>query len=253
MSHFYTIAVLPEGTSLDHIQETVEHLLEPYNERIEVPPYKERCYCVGRKAEDAAANKADAVVGTIDQIRNKFWEEHPRLNPLDDEELSEEQERQQDEDWKKALEPWRKAKQAFLVGHPEFDKPNPECEECGGTGDRETTYNPKSKWDWWVIGGRWDGAIRNERNPETNANVPALGDTEESNNLTTVAALLAQPDDKWIPFALVTPDGQFHDRGHMGYWAMVSEEKPKEAWHEQVRELLKPHATCVAVGLDLHI
>lgn len=23
--------------------------------------------------------------------------------------------------------------------------------------DEPTTYNPKSKWDWWVVGGRWDG------------------------------------------------------------------------------------------------
>ena len=22
-----------------------------------------------------------------------------------------------------------------------------------------TTYNPKSKWDWWVVGGRWDGDL----------------------------------------------------------------------------------------------
>lgn len=23
-----------------------------------------------------------------------------------------------------------------------------------------TTYNPESKWDWWVIGGRWDGLLK---------------------------------------------------------------------------------------------
>ncbi|NUQ99156.1 MAG: hypothetical protein HOY79_22240 [Streptomyces sp.] len=30
---------------------------------------------------------------------------------------------------------------------------------------RESTYNPKSKWDWWVIGGRWLGyfAVKPER------------------------------------------------------------------------------------------
>jgi hypothetical protein len=26
--------------------------------------------------------------------------------------------------------------------------------------ERETTYNPKSKWDWYQVGGRWHGSLR---------------------------------------------------------------------------------------------
>ena len=25
------------------------------------------------------------------------------------------------------------------------------------------TYNPNSKWDWWEIGGRWNGLIKNNQ------------------------------------------------------------------------------------------
>ena len=36
-------------------------------------------------------------------------------------------------------------------------KPNPECLDCFGTGKYTTTCNPKSKWDWYSLGGRWCG------------------------------------------------------------------------------------------------
>lgn len=29
-----------------------------------------------------------------------------------------------------------------------------------GVWKRVTTYNPRSKWDWWVVGGRWTGFLK---------------------------------------------------------------------------------------------
>ena len=49
------------------------------------------------------------------------------------------------------------------------DKPDPTCgfddngkryvdgSGCAGTGIIRVTYNPEAKWDYWVIGGRWNG------------------------------------------------------------------------------------------------
>jgi hypothetical protein len=32
-------------------------------------------------------------------------------------------------------------------------------EEVGPNGEIYSTYNPKSKWDWYLVGGRWTGAL----------------------------------------------------------------------------------------------
>ena len=34
-------------------------------------------------------------------------------------------------------------------------------DELNEYGEHETTYNPDSQWDWYTIGGRWDGHIEN--------------------------------------------------------------------------------------------
>lgn len=43
---------------------------------------------------------------------------------------------------------------------------------CGHGNDEEgnalSTYNPNSKWDWYVIGGRWDGSIRTKESQKVN-------------------------------------------------------------------------------------
>lgn len=56
-----------------------------------------------------------------------------------------------------------------------------------------------------------------------------------------------------VPYALVTPDGAWHQRGKMGWWGMSRDDVSKQDWHEQVIALAERHADAVAVGCDLHI
>ncbi len=67
----------------------------------------------------------------------------------------------------------------------------------GGVDDRGlfavSTFNPNAKWDWYAIGGRWDGHL--------------------PGNVLSAAALLKRPDLKsLLPAALVTSDGSWHQR-----------------------------------------
>lgn len=55
------------------------------------------------------------------------------------------------------------------------------------------------------------------------------------------------------PFAVVTPDGQWHQKGDMGWWGMARNEQPKDEWKAQVESLLAAHQRCVAVVVDCHI
>lgn len=89
--------------------------------------------------------------------------------------------------WKKQIDERHKLEQEIYDKHPLKDLPNPKCgfynkedlvekpkliekgvkvgdryldgSGCGGTGKVMSTYNPNSTWDWWVIGGRWQGHL----------------------------------------------------------------------------------------------
>lgn len=59
-----------------------------------------------------------------------------------------------------------------------------------------------------------------------------------------------------IPFAVVTPDGEWHERGEMGCFGIVRNEKLRDEWEEEVREIASQVAgrdDLLAVAVDLHI
>ena len=57
-----------------------------------------------------------------------------------------------------------------------------------------------------------------------------------------------------IPFAFVTPIGKWHERGKMGWWACVSNEKATDNWKSEFKEFLDnlDEDTIVTV-VDCHI
>ena len=101
-----------------------------------------------------------------------------------------------------------------------------------------STYNPDSKWDWWVIGGRWDGWINGK---ETS------GEAVADNMATTAQAI----ERGIIPHAIITPDGQWHERGQMGWWAILITEN--EDWDAQARDILARYPGDHLVIVDAHI
>lgn len=209
MSHFYTLVILPDG-KFD--ESAVGRLLAPYDENLEVPEYDRRCGCVGGSAETAASNQMQAELGTWETVRAEFSKRADASEEI----------------WKaEVYKPRRARKAELLAAHPDKDKPDPECEDCNGTGAYRSTYNPKSKWDWWVIGGRW-------------GDVASRGHAK-------VSSLV----ERRLPFAIVTPDGEWYGKGRMGWWGMVSDEK--DDWPDQARAILAQYPDHIGVVCDLHI
>ena len=63
-------------------------------------------------------------------------------------------------------------------------------------GDLLSTYNPNSKWNWYCVGGRWDKFLKTIKGEQVNT------------------AYVNEVD--WtgiIPFAAITPDGKWFERG----------------------------------------
>jgi hypothetical protein len=54
-----------------------------------------------------------------------------------------------------------------------------------------------------------------------------------------------------MPFAIITPDGEWHEKGNMGWFGM--EHNEKEDWQAIARQILGEHMDCIAVAIDCHI
>jgi hypothetical protein len=83
-----------------------------------------------------------------------------------------------------------------------------------GIWENWTTYNPKSKYDYYS---------------ETDHRLPAF-----------------------VPFAFVTPDGEWHTKGKMGWWAMSWDEKPDDVWEKEWQEEKAKYKGKFTI-LDCHI
>lgn len=257
MSHFFTVVLLDSKTAPNNVEAAITKLLAPYDENKKVKPHKVPCGCVGHAATVAGNEAATAKCGSIDTFRASFRDvlakkygekaKEPGFMFGDEEEVI-------DEMWQKHIKSFVSAAEKATKAHPLYKKPAPNCEECEGTGKRTTTYNPKSKWDWWRVGGRWDGCITNTPHEGDGFN---FGNEHEQlrTNMCTAAQYLAlvTQDAKHSPFAIVTPDGKWHEKAEMGWWGMTRNAKKPATWIDIVKRLLKKHSKALAVGCDLHI
>lgn len=111
-----------------------------------------------------------------------------------------------------------------------------------------STYNPDSKWDWWVIGGRWSGYL-------------VLKERSENGDIIQVDQAYFNEID-WdymlnhnrIPFCYVCPNGEWCEKGIMGWWAIVSDEISDQSWDKQFKDFINSiDYNCIVTAVDFHI
>lgn len=113
-----------------------------------------------------------------------------------------------------------------------------------------TYYNPDSKWDWYCIGGRWDGFLY-------------LKETDsEGNRVGVNSAYMDEIDWDYMfeqnkyPFCYVTEEGDWIERGNMGWWGCVSNEKDLDIWESEFKNYVKslnPEDNLLVTVVDFHI
>lgn len=98
------------------------------------------------------------------------------------------------------------------------------------------TFNPEAKWDWYEIGGRWDGFL--------------------PNNVMSARSLLSSHKlRKLLPHDFLTPDSEWHTRE-----AYVARDwlhgrlrrKSEQRWLKELREALRTYADHLVVCVDIH-
>jgi len=235
MSHFFLIALMPDGTDECEIPEVLETLMSPYDESRRMAPYMAPCSCIGYQARSSVRSKLDAEGLGWDDLRNSY-QQLPESEQTGDK-------------WQAQIAPREKREAELLELQAGLDSPDADCEECHGTGKRQTTYNPDSKWDWYVVGGRWNGEIKGEPRDDAdggfNFGSEFHGIEENSCRVEEIC--------KGIPFAILTPEGEWIERGKMGWWGMTIDEKDGDEWAETVKRVFEKYAGHLAVGVDCHI
>lgn len=109
-----------------------------------------------------------------------------------------------------------------------------------------STYNPYSKWDWYVIGGRWSGLLKLKDGTKPLESLTFHFSTSEERKeamLKDNRANVAYKRDianlsEIIPFAIVK-DGKWYERGECGWFGSVFDDKGEKQWSEEVRELIE--------------
>jgi len=235
MSHF-TVAVITK----DWVTEKdVEEILFPYSENREVKP-------------------------RIDMTKKEVMDERDSLA---------DEAKNKPESW--AYKELAKGKLEYLNSpYKEFVKGfHGEDSQLDSEGNLLTTYNPDSKWDWFVIGGRWKGLlfVKHGENATVSQSRIKRVDWKKMNKVTKKtkdywnreweigvegsSLTKSEAEKHEYPFlfkkeyylehyqnkemfikrkiefgtyAVVTPDGKWHEKGSMGYWG-ISHETPKKA------------------------
>lgn len=215
MSHFVTLVFTKEN------RRTVEELLAPYDENIMYAPYvlytREQAIAKIRKEiEDYKNGPYTEYVSSP----KKYEESHPNAEHINYLKNKFPKKLEWTDD-----ECYEDIKRSF---DEDMIEPN---------GDLLSIYNPNSKWNWYTIGGRFNNYLKTLSGKTTNEDYVSKIDWEDI-----------------LPFAFVTPIGEWHERGKMGWWACVFNEKSHDNWKSEFKEFLGSldEDTIVTV-VDCHI
>lgn len=177
---------------------------------------------------------------------------------------------------------WKTKEEAISYARENYETEGMTDEECwnmmsnGAETDAEgniyTTYNPKSKWDWWTEGGRYSDMLKTKTGETVDsgriADLDFSPDKEEYENAlhfwdVVVDHKPQKPDEEiqsfwneqyykdyygdretyaktmasFSTYAVITPDGEWHAPGEMG-WFGCSSEGPDESkeWYAKYKE-----------------
>ncbi len=206
MTHFTVGIVVAKGES--DAESIIAERMEPYYEHSEAEPYV--CYSHEQAAADIASN-----IHRLELIISRNESQYDLAKCRENlEEL-------------RTMTPEQKYREYIKY-----------CEHFNARGEPISTYNPESKWDWYVIGGRWDGWITGR---ETD------GEAVRDNVATTERAI----ERDIIPHAIITPDGEWHEHGQLGWWGMLLTEN--DGWDAQARRILAGYPDHQLIILDAHI
>ncbi len=187
-------------------EQDIDELMAPYSEELEVKPYieetKDECYKKYLQARRDVRNKSDSFFAK------------------------------------------KQEKETDIIGMS-FERFKKWYWGEGRIWDKEgnllTTYNPNSRWNYYIIGGSWENLLPRKRGTRCNSCLITEVNWKKPIKI----------------FAVVTPDGKWHSKGRM-LWFGISDETEEEArnWYLNFCDhFIKTHLSSefFVTILDCHI
>jgi len=118
--------------------------------------------------------------------------------------------------------------------------------------DDKYRYNPNGKWDWWVVGGRWDGYLQ-----KSVSNHDGYSPERETigGNIIPVSEHIRDvmlDFNRFKCFGLVSEDGWF-ETGAMGWFGMVSNRAADDPLFLRYVTVLNNYSDGYIVAIDCHV
>lgn len=128
--------------------------------------------------------------------------------------------------------------------------------ELDDNGNVVSTYNQKCIFDWYVVGGRWDGILTGDRQYSNNGF--NFGDKHHTfhNNMIKVGDLLEKykNDNKQYLFGMIfDKNGVLHEGERYGWWGTSQETKETKKWESEYETILNDAKSDYCINLDCHI
>lgn len=142
-------------------------------------------------------------------------------------------------------------------------------------------YSDGSRWDWWQVGGRWTGSLDGydpRTDPSNIVRCNLCGGTgtrtdivvhDGCNGCQGSGVRLVWPTnfqhhagdiqpvrnipEGFVPAAVVTPDGQWHEEGRVGWWNSLERTHDENDWVKIVAALYVQYRHETAVLVDCHV
>ena len=147
-----------------------------------------------------------------------------------------------------------------VIIDPKTENPDEEVDRLMESVNETDEDCREPHWDWWVIGGRWDGDIQGKRREDGQGgfnfgdehhliefNMVRVKDlliSKEAIPKQVMARLTLKPLG-WIPYAIVTPEGKWHEKE--SGWG-----EPAPEWEAKVMELYSAYSEYNIVSVDMH-
>ena len=122
--------------------------------------------------------------------------------------------------------------------------------------------NPNAKWDWHQLGGRWTGFFKIKTDSLELAVVgegglmtpPAEKGCADQCLKGLIDFEAMKSSDRLIETFAVIKDGKWYEKGQMGWWASVSNQKNKDVWSAEYAKLLHETPNNILLSVyDCHI
>jgi hypothetical protein len=267
MSHYAVAVAVPKDEK--DVESYLENVLSPFDENTEVAPY------VRKTVAEIKAGRLKSIETVKKNVAD--LKERAKTEPMTEHQ----------KEWLKGTK--ATIKQYESMTDEQYYNQEVEGDDLDEDGNIISTYNPQSKWDWYSVGGRWDGLISVKNSP-VKVNMAQRKDIDFVPSEKDIAEITKRykkyqkeskkkdsKDTEFIfsdfdpkmsledyiknqtsfsTYAFVDKDGEWHERAKMGWFAVTYDEKEDEnTWTTKYRERfidpLDPEDTVVIV--DCHI